>query len=341
MAIFRFNQKRRLWPIALAIFSFFIFAATSYAAYLVTRALHIPQSQVYIFESGANATDLANLLHDSGYLKHPKLLVWVAKTGQFEHSLKAGEYQFQPDFNILQVLTKIVEGKSIDYQIQFIEGWTFSDYLNELKNKPNLEQTLSGTELGTVAEKIGIVTSNPEGWFFPDTYNYNSGQTDLSVLQRSNSVMKEILEREWANRHPDLPYKSMYECLIAASIIQKESNLPDEYPIISGVIVNRLNRGMRLQMDPTVIYGLGGVDGPLKRSQLDQDTPYNTYTRFGLPPTPIAMPGLAAIQAAARPAQTDYLYFVARGDGSHKFSETIDEHLEAVRDYRNFQRKKS
>ncbi len=341
LAITRKNRKRRLWPLAFSICSFFLFVATSYAAYLVTRSLNIPQSQVYVFETGASASDLANMLHDSGYLQYPELLVWVAKTGQFEHSLKAGEYQFQPDFNILQVLTKIVEGKSIDYQIQFIEGWTFSDYLNELKNRPNLEQTLSDIDIDTVSEQVGISTLNPEGWFFPDTYNYNSGQSDLSILQRSNAAMIEILEREWANRLPDLPYQSAYECLIAASIIQKESNLPEEYPIIAGVIVNRLNRGMRLQMDPTVIYGLGGIDGPLKRSQLDQDTPYNTYTRSGLPPTPIAMPGLAAIQAAAQPAQTDYLYFVAQGDGSHKFSETIDEHLEAVRDYRNFQKKQS
>ncbi len=278
------------------------------------------------------------MLHESGYLQHPGILVWVAKTGQFEHLLKAGEYQFEPDFNILEVLTKIVEGRSIDYQIQFIEGWTFKEYLNELNEKPNLKQTLTDVDIGEISEKLGIPHSNPEGWFFPDTYNYNSGQSDISILQRANKAMLEIVEREWENRKQGLPYESAYECLVAASIIQKESNVPEEFPIIGGVIVNRLKRGMRLQMDPTVIYGLGGVDGPLKRSELDRDTEYNTYTRYGLPPTPIAMPGLAAIQAAARPAETPYLYFVARGDGTHEFSETIGEHLDAVRAYRQRKR---
>ena len=338
MAMNRKLRKRRVWPLAVAICSFFIFAASTYAAYLVTRSLNIPYDQVYEFEPGANATDLAHMLHDSGYLEYPSLLVWVAKTGNFEHSLKAGEYQFQPDFNILQVLTKIVDGKSVNYQIQFIDGWTFKEYLNELKNKPNLEQTLVDIELDEIAKKLGIEQDNPEGWFYPDTYNYISGQTDLSVLQRAKDAMVAALEREWDNRSPDLPYKTLYECLIVASIIQKESSVLEEHPIIAGVIVNRLNLGMRLQMDPTVIYGLGGVDGPLRRSDLDRDTPYNTYTNFGLPPTPIAMPSLPAIKAAAQPAQTDYLYFVARGDGSHQFSVTIDQHLEAVRDYRNFQK---
>ncbi len=339
MAVKRKSATRRYWPIFAAICAFFVFAATSYAAYLVTRPLNIPDDQVYVFESGANATDLANMLHSEGHLEHPRILVWVARTGQFEHYLKAGEYQFHPELNVLEVLKKIVDGKSIDHQIQFIEGWTFKDFLAELRTKPNLEQTLDGIEADSVLEHLGMSESHPEGWFFPDTYNYNSGQSDVSVLLRANAAMKEILEREWENRSPDLPYKTAYEGLIAASIIQKESSVNEEYPIIGGVIVNRLNKRMRLQMDPTVIYGLGGSDSPLKRSELDRDTPYNTYTRYGLPPTPIAMPGLAAIQAAARPAETTYLYFVSRGDGTHQFSDTIDEHLKAVRAYRKLREK--
>ncbi len=334
MAVKRKSRKRRSWPFFVAIISLFAFATVTYAAYLITRPLNIPVDQVYVFESGANATDLANMLHENGHLTTPELLVWVARTGQFERSLKAGEYQFQPELNLLQVLSKIVEGKSIDHQIQFIEGWTFKEFLTELSNKANLEQTLAEADADAVLVSLGILEQNPEGWFFPDTYNFNAGQTDLSILQRAHARMKEILEQEWENRSPDLPYETAYECLIAASIIQKESSVDEEFPIIAGVIVNRLNKGMRLQMDPTVIYGLGGIDGPLKRSELDRDTPYNTYTRSGFPPTPIAMPGLAAIQAAARPAETSYLYFVSRGDGTHKFSNTIDEHLEAVRNYR-------
>lgn len=334
MAIQNKLTKRRYWPYAIALCSLFLFAAIAFVSYSVTRPLNIPEDKLYVFQQGSNATDLAKMFHDSGHLNNPNVMVWVAKFGRYERSLKAGEYQFKPDLNIFQVLDTIVEGKSVAHQIKFIEGWTFDDYLKQLRGKINIEQTLTDLDVDALVEMLGITEGHPEGWFFPDTYNFNSGQTDYSLLQRSNQAMKEILEHEWANRKPDLPYDTAYACLIVASIIQKESSVPEEFPIIAGVIVNRLNRGMRLQMDPTVIYGLGGVDGPIRRSQLDKDTPYNTYTRFGLPPTPISMPGLAAIQAAARPADTTSLYFVSQGDGTHKFSDTIAEHLEAVRAYR-------
>ncbi len=339
MARKRKSSIRRFALSALVIVFFCIFVVTSYAAYLVTRPLNLVESQIYVLEPGANATDIANTLHENGYLEYPQILVWTARIGRMERFLQAGEYQFQADFNVLQVLEKIVNGQSISHQIQFIEGWTFKDYLKELKAKGNLQQTITSAEYDGLVKKLLIAENHPEGWFFPDTYHYNSGQTDLSILQRAHEMMKVNLEQEWENSSPNLPYETAYEGLIVASIIQKESNVESEYPIIAGVIVNRLNQGMRLQMDPTVIYGLGGIDGPLKRSELDRDTPYNTYTRHGLPPTPIAMPGLAAIQAAARPAETTHLYFVARGDGTHQFSDTIDEHLKAVRAYR--QRKKT
>lgn len=334
-------KRRRYWPFAIALCSLIIFVATAYVAYLVTQPLNIPEDETYVLKQGDSATDLAKLLQDNGHLQHSDLLIWVAKFGQYEHSLKAGEYQFQPEFNLFQLLEQIVEGKSVTHQIKFIEGWTFDDYLEQLRSKPNLEQTLLDLDNEAILEKLGIAESHPEGLFFPDTYNYNSGQTDFSLLQRANQALTEILDREWANRNPDLPYETPYECLIVASIIEKETSVPEEYPIIAGVIVNRLNQGMRLQMDPTVIYGLGGINGPIRRSHLDKDTPYNTYTRFGLPPTPIAMPGLAAIQAAARPAETTSLYFVAVGDGTHKFSDTIAEHIEAVRAYRKFEKSQS
>lgn len=338
MAVHKKPLKRRYWPYAIALGSLILFAATAYVAHLVTQSLNIPEDRIFVLEQGDSAADLAAMLHDRGHLENPDILVWVARFGQYEHSLKAGEYQFQPEFNLFQVLDRIVEGKSVAHQIKFIEGWTFDDYLRQLRTKPNLEQTLASLDNAAILERLGIDKAHPEGLFFPDTYNYNSGQTDFSLLQRANRALDEILQREWANRSPDLPYDTDYACLIAASIIEKETSVPEEYPIIAGVIVNRLNRGMRLQLDPTVIYGLGGIDGPIRRSHLDTDTPYNTYTRFGLPPTPISMPGLAAIQAAARPADTTSLYFVAVGDGTHKFSDTIAEHLKAVRAYRKFEK---
>ncbi len=314
-----------------------MFISALYLAYHITRPLNIPSDQTYHFKSGSSASDLAQILHLDGYLDKPKLLIGAARFSSFERKLKAGEYRFDPEFNMLQVLDRIVEGRSISHPILFVEGWTFEDYLKELKSKNNIKHTLGELDYEQILKSLSIEQNHPEGWFFPDTYNFSSGQTDKDILKNSYQSMKRHLESEWRNRDLDLPYKTAYEALIAASIIQKESRVAEEYPLIAGVIVNRLNRRMRLQMDPTVIYGLGGIDGPLLRSQLDIDTPYNTYTRYGLPPTPISMPGLLALQAAVRPAKTTALYFVARGDGSHTFSNTLEEHIAAVQVYRNSQ----
>ena len=314
-----------------------MFISTLYITYHVTRPLNIPSDQTYHFKSGSSASDLARILHLDGHLDKPNLLIGVARFSSYERKLKAGEYRFGPEFNMLQVLDRIVEGRSIGHPILFIEGWTFKDYLKELKSKNKIEHTLVGFDYEQILKSLSIEQNHPEGWFFPDTYNFSAGQTDKDILKNSYQAMKRHLENEWENRDLELPYKTAYEALIAASIIQKESRVAKEYPLIAGVIVNRLNRRMRLQMDPTVIYGLGGIDGPLLRSHLDIDTPYNTYTRHGLPPTPISMPGLLALQAAVRPAKTTALYFVARGDGSHTFSNTLEEHIAAVQVYRNSQ----
>ena len=300
----------------------------------ITRPLQIPEDRIYTLEIGHNASDLAKTLAKDGILSETRSLVWTAYLGGFDRRLKAGEYRFEPNSSILSILNYVVEGKSVTYTVRFIEGWTFRDYLGELNSKDNIDHTLAGVEYENILDELGIEPEFPEGWFFPDTYNYTTGQTDAKLLQTSYSAMKRALNEEWENRKSDLPYDTPYEALIVASIIQKESQVESEFPLVSGVIVNRLQQGMRLQMDPTVIYGLGGLDRPLNKSELTKDTPYNTYTRRGLPPTPISMPGGAALRAAVQPTDTSALYFVARGDGTHQFSDTLDEHINAVREYR-------
>ena len=314
--------------------SLLVFLVALFIGHQITRPLEIPEDRVFTFKLGQNATDLARMLQEDGIFRYSPLVILTAKLGNFERKLKAGEYRFESDFNLLAVLAHIVKGKSIVYPVRFIEGWTFKDYLTELRSKPNLEQTLASVEFENILEVLQIPQKHPEGWFYPDTYVFNSGQSDAKILRTAYEAMRTALEKEWNQRRPDLPYKTAYEGLIVASIIQKESSAVSEYPVIAGVIVNRLRKGMRLQMDPTVIYGLGGLDSPIRRSHLNTDSPYNTYTRHGLPPTPISMPGLDALKAAARPADTSALYFVSRGDGTHKFSDTLDEHLVAVRKYR-------
>ncbi len=315
--------------------SLLVFLVALFSGYQVTRPLEIPEDRVFTFKSGQNATDLARMLQEEEIFRYSPLVILTAKLGNFERMLRAGEYRFESDFNLLAVLAHIVEGKSIVYPIRFIEGWTFKDYLTELRSKSNLEHTLADVAFENILDALQIPQKHPEGWFYPDTYVFNSGQSDAKILQTAYDAMHTALEREWNQRKLDLPYKTAYEGLIVASIIQKESSAVSEYPVIAGVIVNRLRKGMRLQMDPTVIYALGGLDSPIRRSHLNMDSPYNTYTQYGLPPTPISMPGLDALKAAAQPADTSALYFVSRGDGTHKFSDTLDEHLAAVREYRN------
>ena len=314
--------------------SLFVFAVAVYIGYEITRPLDIPVDQVYVLEQGESVVDLARTLEEEGFVAHDQLVVWVARLGQIDREFKAGEYRFTPDHNLLDVFDQIVEGRSIVHSIKFLEGWTLEDFLKELKSKSNIEQTLADVSYEEILNTLEIPQEHPEGWFFPDTYNYMSGQTDAVILRVAYEKMQETLGQEWGNRRDDLPYDSKYESLIVASIIQKETYISEEYPIIGGVIVNRLRKGMRLQMDPTVIYGLGGIEGRLRKSDLEKDTPYNTYTRYGLPPTPIAMPGQEALRAAANPADTTAFYFVSQGDGTHKFSETIEEHIKAVQAYR-------
>ena len=218
--------------------------------------------------------------------------------------------------------------------LTFVEGITFAEMRAQLESATELQITLKGLSNTDVLKKIGASESNPEGLFFPDTYRFSAGTTDLELLKKSYRMMQQKLAQAWEQRDPGLPYKVPYEALIMASIIEKETGRADERPLIGSVFTNRLKIPMRLQTDPTVIYGMGQrFDGNIRRRDLTTDTPYNTYTRDGLPPTPIAMPGWGALLAAVKPAQSDKLYFVAKGDGSHYFSRSLDEHNRAVAKY--------
>ncbi|GAB2182379.1 endolytic transglycosylase MltG [Denitratisoma sp. agr-D3] len=248
--------------------------------------------------------------------------------------IKAGSYLVEQGVTPMGLLDKLTRGDVNQSELLLVEGRTFRQLRAALDAHPDLRHESAALSDRDLAQKLGLPTAQPEGWFFPDTYLFAKQSSDLDVLRRAHRAMVRHLEENWASRQNGLPYRSPYDALIMASIVEKETGKPADRPQIAAVFVNRLRSGMLLQTDPTVIYGLGeSFDGNLRKGDLSSDTPWNTYTRPGLPPTPIAMPGLAALRAALHPPQSDKLYFVARGDGSSEFSRTLDEHNRAVQRY--------
>ena len=248
--------------------------------------------------------------------------------------LQVGEYSLGHGLSPAQLLEKLESGDVIQHRFTLIEGWNFRELRLALAKESGLEQTLAGLPDAEVMKRIGASGQHPEGRFLPETYNYTKGLTDADMLKRTHAAMRNALDAAWAKRAADLPLKTPDEALILASIVEKETGAAGERPQIAGVFVRRLNLGMKLQTDPTVIYGLGtAYNGNLTRKHLEEDTQYNSYTRFGLPPTPIAMPGRAALEAAVNPAPGESLYFVARGDGSHEFTSNLADHNRAVARY--------
>jgi UPF0755 protein len=249
-------------------------------------------------------------------------------------AIKAGNYQLESSLTPLQLLRKITEGDVSQSKITFIEGWNIYQIRSALDAHPSIRHDTKGLDERELLKLVDAQENTLEGLIFPDTYYFSNGMSDTAILQRAYRIMQQKLADAWQERAPDLPYASPYEALIMASIVEKETGKAVERPQIAAVFVNRLRIGMRLQTDPTVIYGLGeGFDGNLRKRDLTADTAYNTYTRAGLPPTPIAMPGYESIQAALHPAQTKAIYFVAKGNGSHQFSSSLTEHNRAVNQY--------
>ncbi len=299
------------------------------------RPLPIPADGAWLeVPSGTPLRRVSADLAQRHLLPHPALLTLYARITGDATRVRAGEYQLAPGITSVTLLGKLVAGQVYLHQLTIVEGWRFSDLLSALRANPAIvASVLDGDEIMTALGEPGI---HPEGQFFPDTYSFPRGTPELDVLRTAHVALQERLAKAWAHRSNDIQIKTPYEALILASIIEKETALPSERRLISGVFHRRLQRNMRLQTDPTVIYGLGDAfDGNLRRQDLARDTPYNTYTRFGLPPTPIALPGEGSIEAAVDPAVTDAVYFVAtgRGDGSHGFSATLEEHERAVEAY--------
>lgn len=283
---------------------------------------------------GTSLRTLSETLTARGLLDHPYYLMALAYLRKDAGRIKAGEYQVPDGVTPVELLALLTSGKVVQRAITLVEGWTFAQALAAVRGDTRLAKTIEGPSPQAVMASLGYPDVDPEGRFFPDTYHFAKGATDLDILRRAFETMDKVLAQEWAERAEELPLATPYEALILASIVEKETGVAEERPAIAGVFVRRLASGMRLQTDPTVIYGLGDAfDGDLRRADLTADTPYNTYVHGGLPPTPIALPGRAAIHAALHPMDGDSLYFVAKGDGTHQFSATLAEHNQAVRRY--------
>ncbi len=289
-------------------------------------------------EPGSSAKDVATDVAHAGVRVQPALLYWWFRLSGKARNIKAGSYELLAGTTPRSLLQKLVQGDEALRSVTLVEGWTFKQVRDALRKADQLKpasQTLTPSE---IMEQLGRPGVHPEGRFFPDTYTYSKGSSDLAVLLRAMHAMDKKLDAAWAQRNPKSPLQTPEQALVLASIVEKETGKTTDQPLISAVFNNRLALGMRLQTDPTVIYGLGDAfDGNLRRIDLQTDSPYNTYIRAGLPPTPIAMPGKAALLAAVQPAPSKALYFVARGDGTSQFSNSLDEHNRAVDKYQRGQ----
>jgi UPF0755 protein len=322
-----------------------LLCAASLFAYQLHNAMNatisIEQDSFLTIKPGSSISSFAKQLQSNQWIDNR---FWLRNYGRLfpnKVNIKTGTYLIAKGVTLKELISQVVEGKEYQFSITFIEGTRFKDALILLSRHQHIKQTLQGFSIETIAQKIGINAKNPEGWLFPDTYSFTAGTSDIALLKRSYNNMKTQLEALWVNRAKNLPYNSAYEALIMASIIEKETSYIKEQPLISSVFVNRLAKKMRLQTDPTIIYGLGDrYKGDITYAHKREKTAYNTYRIDGLPPTPIAMAGLSAIKATLHPATSDYFYFVSGGNGRHVFSRTLSEHNKAVRQYLKLQKQK-
>ena len=298
------------------------------------QPLNVTQEQLLDVPAGSTPTGVLNRLEADGVVKDAFWLRLYWRFNLSGQSLHSGEYRMTPGMDAQSLLTLWQRGEVVQYSVTLVEGWNFRQVRAALAKQPKLEQALTGLSDNELMAKLGHPDVYPEGRFFPDTYRYVRGMTDVELLKQAYNRLDEVLDEEWAKRAADVPYVDPYQALIMASLVEKETGVPQERGQIAGVFVRRLRLGMLLQTDPTVIYGLGErYNGKLTRAHLKEPTPYNTYVIAGLPPTPISLVGREAIHAALNPVSGSSLYFVARGDGSHVFSADLDAHNAAVREY--------
>ncbi|KEA61892.1 protein YceG like [Marinobacterium lacunae] len=319
--------------LAVAIGAVAAWAWRDYQHYIHSPA-NINEPTSYLVKKGQYYNALVDDLNDKSIIGNALYMRVLARIEPALSSIKAGEYRLEPGMSPHDIVKKIANGDTVRYQFTIIEGSRWSDLRASLAKETMLGQSLEGKSDEQVLEALGLEAKSPEGMFLAETYQFERGMSDIDLLARANKALQNTLDAAWASRREKLPLNSPYDALILASIVEKETAVPEERPRIAGVFTRRLERGMRLQTDPTVIYGMGDAyKGNIRRSDLRKATPYNTYVINGLPPTPIAMVGPDAIQAAVSPASGNELYFVARGDGSHHFSATLTEHNKAVARY--------
>lgn len=298
------------------------------------------QGQLFEVQPGDSLWAVGQRLQRQGLLSPAWLLAAVGQWRGVAGRIQVGEYRLDAGSTPQSLLQKLLRGEVVVYRVTFVEGWTVRQALELLLRQPKLEHHLAGADDAELAKVLDLDSAQPEGWIYPDTYHYRKGDSDVQLLRRAYQNMKKRLAEQWNGRAADLPLESPYEALILASIVEKETGVGSERPQIAGVFVRRLRSGMPLQTDPTLIYGLGACfNGDLTLADLRRPGPYNSYLNRGLPPTPIALPGEAAIQAVLHPAEGDALYFVAKGDGSHHFSATLEAHQQAVEQYQKRQRR--
>ena len=308
----------------------------------VHTPVNVTQDQLLTIERGTTGSKLAALLEQENILEHADLLPWLLKLQPQLNKVKAGTYSLTGVKTLQDLLDMINSGKEAQFSVKFIEGKTFKEWRKNLENAPHLKQTLQGKtdkeimallDIPAVAKAV-YEWNNMDGWLYPDTYNYTPNSTDLELLKRSTTRLQKALDKAWNERDENLPLSDPYQMLILASIVEKETGVAAERPQVASVFINRLRANMKLQTDPTVIYGMGeSYTGNIRKKDLETITPYNTYMIEGLPPTPIAMVSESALQAVAHPAKTDFYYFVADGSGGHKFTRNLNEHNKAVQEY--------
>lgn len=312
----------------------------------LTEFVHTPvnatQDQLLTIDRGTTGSKLAALLEQEKILEHADLLPWLLKLQPQLNKVKAGTYSLTGVKTLQDLLDMINSGKEAQFSVKFIEGKTFKEWRKNLENTPHLKQTLQGKSDKEIMALLDIPAvakavyewNNMDGWLYPDTYNYTPNSTDLELLKRSTTRLQKALDKAWNERDENLPLADPYQMLILASIVEKETGVAAERPQVASVFINRLKANMKLQTDPTVIYGMGeNYTGNIRKKDLETITPYNTYMIEGLPPTPIAMVSESALQAVAHPAKTDFYYFVADGSGGHKFTRNLNEHNKAVQEY--------
>jgi UPF0755 protein len=303
-------------------------------SHYVNTPFTLDEDVVVTIPSGATLGQVARQLNREGIIHSPLYWKILARITGSANRIKAGEYRLSGSLTPGEILSMLVAGKTLQYNITIPEGWTFRHMLEAIRNKQEILTTADTLDAATIMKAVGEPGMNPEGRFLPETYFFTRNTPDIDILRRSHDAMKTLLQREWGQRVDGLPLKTPYEALILASIVEKETGVADERPMIAAVFINRLRKGMRLQTDPTVIYGMGDrYKGNIRKKDLLRDTPYNTYTRKGLPPTPIALPSASSIHAVLHPADSKALYFVARGGGRHYFSNSYEEHRKAVIKY--------